>query len=68
MSWSKDEAIKFYKGFPKDAEKEIRDFGAIFLSASESLAKLTPKRDLVALALLNGVLMPDSEPGRLDNF
>jgi hypothetical protein len=66
MSNSKEE-VKFYKGFSKNAEKEIREIGPRFMSAN-GLAQLAPVRDLVALALLNGVLRPDSEPGRLDHF
>ena len=56
--------LEFYKGFPKAVEKKIRDCGPSQLSAAD-LAELAPVRDVVALALTNGVVKPESEPGRL---
>jgi hypothetical protein len=65
MSCSK-EAVEFYRGFPVAAEKRIRDVGPRFLCADD-LTKLVPVRDLVALALANGVIKPDIQ-GRLATF
>jgi hypothetical protein len=61
MTCSK-EGMKFYMGFPQAAENKIRDLGPSHLSA-EDLANMVPVRDLVALALANGIVKPNAEPG-----